>query len=558
MPATANRLLALLEADLLVVEDDLYRRQVEAGVIPYGARRMATAPELAAGTRFAALEDRMARTAVALHRRILDLKPTVAALVADELAGTGTNAAALRLATDYASGTGPPFTDLADLVDDVAAANAADLEALAQVSAGDLVAEQARQGVDVDVAQVNASDVVAGPARRAASTLPDRQLAAAVEHLTRTDPAAMVDADALTQALAGVSERSSEDAARQAANVAQAAGRTAQLRAAPPPDVAYYHASELLDSSTCAPCSFVDGREYQQLDDALADYPGFGGYVGCEGGARCRGTLVIVHGAESPPTIRNQRPAEPRPSPAPPEPPPTPAPSGVDLDLAYQPTPGLEQDLDAAMAEGHYDRAEAIGAELDAREGFTADRPVDEVDWLGDNAAHWRTDPRLTPAERAQLDVRAEAEARDLARHYDDLETAGIDVHGPVEVAAGPGRARERAAAEYADYLNNLIVEAERATNGVLLRATGKPEFYGKYGSIDELFTGPASRLYYYSSRELRDYLEAHPRLTMDEFALARGISDAKTRGRAAAAGRARMDAARRAEEREGKRRRRR
>ena len=51
-------------------------------------------------------------------------------------------------------------------------------------------------------------------------------------------------------------------------------------------------ASELLDRRTCGPCSRVDGHDYTSIDDALADYPGFGGYTGCNGGPRCRGMLV--------------------------------------------------------------------------------------------------------------------------------------------------------------------------------------------------------------------------------------------------------------------------
>jgi hypothetical protein len=61
------------------------------------------------------------------------------------------------------------------------------------------------------------------------------------------------------------------------------------------------YASELLDRSTCGPCSLVDGREYASEAAARLDYP-TGIYRACEGGARCRGTLVFVWGTEEPPT----------------------------------------------------------------------------------------------------------------------------------------------------------------------------------------------------------------------------------------------------------------
>lgn len=45
----------------------------------------------------------------------------------------------------------------------------------------------------------------------------------------------------------------------------------------------------------CTPCREVDGTEYTDLAAARAAYP-VGGYMGCLGGSRCRGTLVTVWG----------------------------------------------------------------------------------------------------------------------------------------------------------------------------------------------------------------------------------------------------------------------
>lgn len=75
-------------------------------------------------------------------------------------------------------------------------------------------------------------------------------------------------------------------------------GRKAVMRVNEPEKI---YASELLDTNTCTNCTAKDGTEYLQLSDAERDYP-TGGYSECEGGPRCRGTLVAVY-PESQPTL---------------------------------------------------------------------------------------------------------------------------------------------------------------------------------------------------------------------------------------------------------------
>jgi hypothetical protein len=67
---------------------------------------------------------------------------------------------------------------------------------------------------------------------------------------------------------------------------------------------AWFYASELLDRNTCTPCAAVDGREYDSWTDALVDYP-TGQYRLCEGGTRCRGTVVMVSARENRATLRS-------------------------------------------------------------------------------------------------------------------------------------------------------------------------------------------------------------------------------------------------------------
>lgn len=68
-------------------------------------------------------------------------------------------------------------------------------------------------------------------------------------------------------------------------------GRASYMRAAGPKEIV---ASEILDGNACANCNAVDGTEYENLAAAEVDYP-LGGFVSCEAGLRCRGTLIAVY-----------------------------------------------------------------------------------------------------------------------------------------------------------------------------------------------------------------------------------------------------------------------
>lgn len=65
-------------------------------------------------------------------------------------------------------------------------------------------------------------------------------------------------------------------------------------------------ASEIRDTNTCDPCDGIDGTSFGYSDDpasvtaASAAYP-TSGYIGCEGGERCRGTLIARYDASAEP-----------------------------------------------------------------------------------------------------------------------------------------------------------------------------------------------------------------------------------------------------------------
>ncbi|MDJ1137919.1 hypothetical protein [Streptomyces iconiensis] len=97
-------------------------------------------------------------------------------------------------------------------------------------------------------------------------------------------------ADDVEAHLAGLSDAATRLELGGAMSAAQNAGRFAVLAVAPP---ATYMATEILDDNSCKPCNKVDGASYSTLAKAQAAYPA-GGYTGCLGGARCRGTVVAV------------------------------------------------------------------------------------------------------------------------------------------------------------------------------------------------------------------------------------------------------------------------
>lgn len=78
---------------------------------------------------------------------------------------------------------------------------------------------------------------------------------------------------------------------------AQNTGRFTAMQGAP--DGTRFYSSELNDERECEPCAEEDGTEFASLDDATNDYPS-GGYVGCEGGNRCRGTIVATYAEAAP------------------------------------------------------------------------------------------------------------------------------------------------------------------------------------------------------------------------------------------------------------------
>ena len=109
-------------------------------------------------------------------------------------------------------------------------------------------------------------------------------------------PAAVVTPpapEAVQEALEGISPKGPIDVARQANHAVVNAGRIETVEQAERKP-AWLWSSEVLDGATCGPCARIDQTEWETLEEARKHYPDGQGYVNCEGGGRCRGTLVFV------------------------------------------------------------------------------------------------------------------------------------------------------------------------------------------------------------------------------------------------------------------------
>lgn len=198
---------------------------------------------------------------------------------------------------------------------------------LAAIAAGDVVSEAADGGVVITAAPPTVDEM--GPIAQAVVALLAAGLAVAAgrEALRLAGPGMVGKAVAvLVKTFLGTSsDRPQRDALGGALTGAQNAGRIATYRAAgggpgpgqggdePPPDsddedgddgevgkskpTGSLYADETLDESTCAPCRAISGRFICTIEDLSAldrMYTSMGGYVGCLGRERCRGTVTGV------------------------------------------------------------------------------------------------------------------------------------------------------------------------------------------------------------------------------------------------------------------------
>lgn len=166
------------------------------------------------------------------------------------------------------------------------------MEDLASTAAEGMAAAAAVQGVETAAGTVETTLLVALAAPITVMLGAGLALSAGQEAIRIATPGRTADevADLVEQHLLALTDAQPRQHLGGALTAAQNRGRIATLEVAP---IAAYEASESNDTNTCSPCSVEDGTVFDTLADALAVY-GNGGYDGCLGRQRCRGTIVAT------------------------------------------------------------------------------------------------------------------------------------------------------------------------------------------------------------------------------------------------------------------------
>lgn len=210
------------------------------------------------------------------------------------------------------------FEELARQIE--TAVEAGDTEALADLAVDSGEASRVLRGALADMAETAAAQMAAEAAEQGVKVRPPRldkslrnafdselvEIAVVTAGLLAADVAAGAGREALRLLVPNVSGAEvaekvggflrglknwfRRDQLGGALHRAQNTGRVATLQAAPR---ARYFATERNDSNRCDPCTDIDGTEFDDLDAVQAAY-GTGGYLRCEGGIRCRGTVTAV------------------------------------------------------------------------------------------------------------------------------------------------------------------------------------------------------------------------------------------------------------------------
>jgi hypothetical protein len=332
---TAATALAHLHHELDVIELEAavvaMAGEVERGVVPKGTRRPLHPHELAGAVNFQRIADDVDTVAASIAGRLVDARQGVMGLLTeyldtDDLDELTVRVRALMDPSQRATVGDVIGVTVRQVEEDVGAL----LRTAATQGGATVLAELDDQRIPIPgretlapfVTAESVADIERQAARLAAVPLADLVTEVAEEYfrLDLTGRAAGDIIDDLYQHGRSLSPKPLVDKAKQAAHRAYGQGRTDTGASVPATRTIY--ASELLDGSTCGPCSLVDGRRYATVTAARNDYPA-GRYLHCEGEDRCRGTLVFVWNTEELPTVDDagDDPIPPTAEPAPGEPP---------------------------------------------------------------------------------------------------------------------------------------------------------------------------------------------------------------------------------------------
>lgn len=365
---------AELAAELASRAEDL-----AAGLVPPGVTRALFPHELAARTNFAGIATALADTTEQLTGRLEAGRRRLLDLVTQDLAAHPDVTSAVRRLADLRANGIHQVAGAGDVLDALRTEVEDALATHAMTAAERAHAEAVAQGVAVPPPSTVAPEVfdrIDEAARRltvgpAADLVANLEREAWIRSSTATSAAHL--ANDLRSTVAGLSAQPLADYAATAA--ASVDGMARQGEAARIGEPASVYASELLDRNTCDACWSIDGFEFADTADARDAYPG-GTYRLCEGGPRCRGTLVFVWSKEEPATVDAgpnppgpPPPEAPPPAPAPEPPPPPPLPADLLPPIDDQAIADALADLDRLKAEL---RGQALAVRDDAAGYFEA------------------------------------------------------------------------------------------------------------------------------------------------------------------------------------------
>lgn len=224
-----------------------------------------------------------------------DWEKALDALLADWTGITKVQRAEIRKQVQKAVDAGD-LAKLAELdvdTDKAAGLLKAAMVGLSATAAGRVVEEAKQQDIDIDPVEADEGDL--SDRSTAAAGLLGTGLANAAgrEALRLAGPSSKGSdiADATDEFLDGLSDRYLADQLGGALTAAQNAARFATMDDGP--EAAYY-ANEMNDANTCQPCDDVDGKWLGNSVDAVEEVYPNGGYIDCEGGIRCRGTVTAI------------------------------------------------------------------------------------------------------------------------------------------------------------------------------------------------------------------------------------------------------------------------
>jgi hypothetical protein len=285
------RLLKQVETAVAVA---VLANEVKKATVP--PRRDMTEAEKASQINFDAIETRRQE----ISQRLLALTDPIAEHIISQLpldlaGAVSVREVSQRLHEFRSPITGVTITGLAAVVAAVTEQITRELQKVWKPAAAAVIAEAIAQGVPSVPATtvaipVTAQSLITGDATAIATYRAQRLMTVAASVPSKLTVPELIDD--IAGALKDVDPAGTLNLARQGVHHVEMAARGEQLDAEGMPEITVAYASEILDSRTCDECERIDGTEYSSMEEALADYPGETGYIGCEGD--CRGMLVTM------------------------------------------------------------------------------------------------------------------------------------------------------------------------------------------------------------------------------------------------------------------------